>query len=81
MLFYVLFEVFLYIAVMKMYSSVIYKLHYFAFSIACKVTIGRSILQPIVAMFFIITYSLNDISLIYRVEGRITDTAPYIYLA
>jgi len=33
-------------------------------------------------MFFIIAYSsLNDISLIYRVEGRITDTAPYTYLA
>lgn len=79
MLFYVLFEIFLYIAVMKMYSSVIYKLHYFAFSIACKVTVGRSILQPIVAMFFIIAYSsLNDISLIYRVEGRITDSSLYI---
>ena len=76
MLFCVLFEVFLYIVVTKMYSSVIiYKLHYFAFSIACKVTI----LQPVVAMFFITAYSsLNDISLIYRVEGQIRHSSLYI---
>lgn len=74
MLFCVLFEVFLYIAVMKMYSSD-YKLHYFAFSKACKVTIGRSILQSVVAVSFIIAYSsVNDMSLIYRVEGQITDS-------
>ena len=60
---------------------IIYNLNYSAFSKLCKVTIGRSILQSVVAMSFIIAYSsVNDISLIYRVEGQITDTSPLYIL-